>query len=81
MHDMSSKKVTNEQADADWRLKLGVAILLLSIILPVAGVPVVTSVELSAAMTTTFSAALLITAEILGIVAIAVMGKSGFAFI
>ncbi len=79
MHDMSSQKVTNKQTDGDWRLKLGVVILLLNIILPVAGVPVVTSVELSATMTTSFTAALLITAEILGIVAIAVMGKSGFA--
>lgn len=81
MHDMSSQKVTNKQTGGDWRLKLGIVILLLSIILPVAGVPVVTSLELSATMATTFSAALLITAEILGIVAIAVMGKSGFALI
>ena len=79
MHDMSSQKVTNKQTDGDRRLKLGVVILLLNIILPVAGVPVVTSVDLSETMTTSFTAALLITAEILGIVAIAVMGKSGFA--
>ena len=81
MRENSTSKDTMAPAAAGWRLKLGMAIFLLSIILPVAGVPVVTSLDLSSAMTTSLSAALLVTAEFLGIMAVAVMGKSGFAFI
>jgi hypothetical protein len=81
MHDASSQTDAIGQAAGGWRLKLGVAIFLFSIILPVAGVPIVSSFDLSTTMTATFSGALLVTAEILGVLAIAVMGKSGFAFI
>ena len=72
------------QADlpaAGWRLKLGVALFVLSILLPVIGVPLVAALGLSAATVATVTGVLLVSAEVLGIVAVAVMGKPGFAFI
>lgn len=75
-----------EAAKADlpatgWRLKLGVALFGLSIALPVIGVPLVAAIGLSAGTVATVSGALLGGSEVLGIVAVAVMGKSGYAFI
>ena len=64
-----------------WRLKLGIGLLALSIILPVAGVPLVALVGLSAGRVATISGALLAGAEVIGVVAVAVMGKSGYAYI
>ena len=69
------------EPDTGWRLKLGIAIFVLSIILPVAGIPLVSTFKLSSAVAATISGGLLVGAEILGLVAIAVMGKPGFAFI
>jgi hypothetical protein len=72
------------QADvpaAGWRLKFGVAVFGLSIVLPVLGVPLVAAMGLSAATVATISGALLAGSEVLGIVAVAVMGKSGYAYI
>lgn len=64
---------------AGWRLKLGVALFALSIVLPVLGVPLVAIMGLSAGAAV--SGALLAGAEVLGLVAVAVMGKSGYAYI
>jgi hypothetical protein len=72
------------QADvpaAGWRLKLGVALFGLSILLPVLGVPLVAAMDLSSTIVATISGAMLVGAEVLGIVAVAVMGKSGYAYI
>ena len=66
---------------AGWRLKLGVALFGLSIALPVLGVPLVAAMGLSATNVATISGVLLVGAEVLGIVAVAVMGKSGYAYI
>jgi hypothetical protein len=66
---------------AGWRLKLGVALFGLSILLPVLGVPLVAAMDLSTTTVATISGALLAGAEVLGIVAVAVMGKSGYAYI
>ncbi len=74
---MSVHTSTLEKPAADWRLKLGAALFGLSILLPVVGVPLVTALGLS----TTMTAALLVGAEVLGICAVAVMGKTGYAFI
>jgi hypothetical protein len=60
---------------------LGLALFVLSIALPVAGVPLVAALGLSAAVTASVSGALLVSAELLGLAAVATMGKSGFAFI
>ena len=64
-----------------WRLKLGVALFGLSIVLPVLGVPLVAAMGLSDATVATVSGVLLGGAEVLGIVAVAVMGKTGYAYI
>jgi hypothetical protein len=66
---------------AGWRLKLGVILFGLSIVLPVLGVPLVAALGLSTGAVATVSGALLAGSEVLGIVAVAVMGKSGYAYI
>ncbi len=68
-------------AGVGWRVKSGAALFVFSIVLPVAGIPLLASLGLSAQMTATLSGALLLGAELLGIVAIAVMGKSGYLYI
>ena len=64
-----------------WRLTVGIGIFVLSIVLPVAGIPLVAALNLSAAATASVSGVLLVGAEILGIGAIALMGKDGYAFL
>ena len=64
-----------------WRLKLGIALFGLSIALPVLAVPLITAMELSSATVATASGIILVFAELLGIAAVAVMGKSGYAYI
>ena len=66
---------------AGWRLKLGAALFGLSIAIPVLGVPVMASTGLSATTTASVSGILIAGAEVLGLAAVAVMGKSGFAYI
>lgn len=53
----------------------------MSIALPVIGVPLVAAIGLSATTLATVSGMLLASAEVLGIVAVAVMGKPGYAYI
>jgi hypothetical protein len=74
-------KNMSEQIKAGWRLKLGVAIFLLSIVVPLAGVPMVAGLSLSAAMKVTVTGCVLIFGNILGVLAVAVMGKSGYNYI
>lgn len=64
-----------------WRLKFGILIFILSIVLPLAGIPLLTSLDLSKAITASVSGVLLVGAEILGITAVAVMGKPGYLMI
>ncbi len=79
---MSDQLSGSEQpSGADWRLKLGVALFVLSIVLPLLGIPVVATLGFSSSITATISGALLIGAEVIGVAAIAVMGKSGYAYI
>ncbi len=66
---------------AGWRLKLGVALFGLSIVLPVLGLPLVAVMGLSTTTLATISGAMLAGSEVIGIVAVAIMGKSGYAFI
>jgi len=69
------------QPAADRRLKLGAALFGLSIILPLLGVPLVVALDLSRTMTASVSGGLLLAGEILGVAAVAVAGKSGYALI
>ena len=78
---MSAHTYPSEKPAASWRLKLGAALFGLSTLLPIVGIPLVTSLGLSTTMTASLSGALLVGAEVLGVCAIAVMGKSGYAFI
>jgi hypothetical protein len=78
---MSAHTNPLEKPAADWRLKLGAALFGLSILLPVIGIPLVTALGLSTTMTASVSGALLVGAEVLGVCAVAVMGKIGYAFI
>ncbi len=72
---------TVEHPSSGWRLKAGVALFILSIAVPLIGIPVVTSLGASAAVTASTSGVLLVAAEIMGILAVVVMGKEGYAFI
>ena len=71
----------DSEFQAGWRIRAGAALFGMSILLPIAGVPLVATLGLSTAMTASLSGALLVGAELLGVAAVAVMGKSGFAFI
>jgi hypothetical protein len=66
---------------AGWRFKLGVVLFGLSLALLLLGVPLVAVMGLSATTVATISGAMLAGSEVLGIVAIALMGKSGYAYI
>jgi hypothetical protein len=78
---MSEQAGSAEQPIASWRITLGVIIFLLSIIVPAAGIPAVEALDLSVTMKSSVSGALLIGAEVLGIIAVAVMGKPGYLYI
>jgi len=65
----------------DWRLKLGAVLFGLSILLPIAGVPMVGLFDFSTGMSATLTGGLLVSAEVMGLAAVAVMGKSGYAYI
>lgn len=69
------------QPVASWRFKAGIALFVLSITLPLVGVTLVATLGLSAQMTASVSGMLLVGAEVLGIIAVAVMGKNGYAYI
>ena len=69
------------QPAAGRRLKVSAALFGLSIILPLLGVPLVVALDLSRTMTASVSGGLLLAGEILGVAAVAVAGKSGYAFI
>ncbi len=78
---MNDHARTTERPVADWRLKLGVAVFALSIILSVAGVPAVASLDLSGTVTASLSGALLMAGEMLWVLAVAVLGKPGYLFV
>ena len=63
------------------RLKAGITLLVLSIAVPLLGLPVVTTLGFSATVTASVSGALLLGGEIVGILAVAVMGKDGYTFV
>jgi hypothetical protein len=65
----------------NWRLKLGAGLFGLSILLPIAGVPMVGLFDFSTRVNATVTGGLLVSAEVMGLAAVAVMGKSGYALI
>lgn len=60
------------------RVKFGAAVFVLSILLPLGDLPLVPLLGLSAAATATVSGLLLVSAEVLGVVAVPIMGKPGY---
>lgn len=66
---------------AGWRFKLGVTLFALSLLGPLVIIPLIAGLNLSAAMVTSISGAILIGAEVLLVAAAAVMGKNGYAYI
>lgn len=80
-NDMGEKITNAEIPVLGWPLKLGAGMFVFSILLPFAGVPLVTALDLSKSLTTSLSGAFLIGGELFGLMAVAVMGKSGYAYI
>ena len=78
---MNADASTATQTAVGWRLKLRVPIFVLSILVPVAGIPLVATLDLSGTITTSVSGALLGGSEVLGLLAVAVMGKPGYLYI
>ena len=76
-----SEQTTSEQSPTGWRLKLGAVLFVLSILLPFVSVPLVAAFGLSATLTASITGVLLMGAEVLGLAAVAVMGKSGYTYI
>ena len=77
---MIEEASNRDQPAAGWRLKVGVLLFALSIILPIVGIPFVAGLDLSGTMATSVSGALLIGAELFGVTAVAVMGKPGYLY-
>ena len=67
-----------DKMTSSWQLKAGIALFVLSIIVPVGGIPLVAYLSLSKTMTALLTAVFLIGGEVLGIAAIALMGKVGY---
>jgi hypothetical protein len=69
------------QPFAGLRLKLGIFLFGLSILMPIVGVPLVAMLVESTAATASITGGLLVAAEVMGLVAIGIMGKSGYAYL
>lgn len=78
---MRQEEKATGQVVTTWRVKAGIGVFVLSIVMPMAGIPLVAAVNLSTAATASVSGVLLVGAEILGLGAIALMGKDGYAFL
>lgn len=72
---------TDNSAHCSWHLKAGAVLFGLSILVPIAGVPVIGLLKLGGALKTFLSGGVLLTGELLGIAAVAVMGKPGYLFL
>jgi len=84
LNDSTAAEGSKEKAALDmvgWRLKAGLGMLILSVLLPLAGVPTVAFLGLSTTVSTSVTVGLLTAGELLGIAAVAVMGKSGYLYI
>jgi hypothetical protein len=64
-----------------WRFKIGIALFALSFVPPLFGIPLLAMMELSPAIATTLSGVMLVGAEVIGLISIAVLGKDGFNYI
>ena len=78
---MGKPEDSSGQPSSGWRLKFGIALFVLSIAVPLLGVSVVTALDFTATFAASVSGALLLGGEILGILAVAVMGKDGYTYV
>ncbi len=78
---MSEESSHSAGPQSDWRFKLGLAMFLLSIAIPILGIPIVTMIGLSHTVTATLSGICVVGAEVLGVTAVTVMGKTGYNII
>jgi hypothetical protein len=65
----------------DWRMKIGITLFVLSFVLPLGGIPALTALGLSDALAASIGGVFIVTGELLGIGAVAVMGKSGYHYL
>jgi hypothetical protein len=79
--EVTDKMNANRQPILDFKLKLGIFLFGLSILIPITGVPLAAMLIKSTAATASVTGGLLVAAEIMGLVAIGVMGKSGYAYL
>lgn len=75
---MGAQAPRSESQSTGWRLKLGAAMFVVSILLPAIAIPLVASMNFTGTQAATLSGILLAAAELLGLGAVAVMGKSGY---
>jgi hypothetical protein len=67
--------------EAGWRIRVGGAVFALSIVGPIVLLPLMAAASLEAATTAAISGAILGSAELLGLGAVAIMGKPGYAYL
>ena len=72
---------TTKQNSTSWSLIIGFCLFAISVIIPLAGIPLVAMLRLSTAVSASISGALLIGSEVLGLISVAVMGKEGYEFV
>ena len=68
-------------AISGWRLKASLALFILSIVAPSAGVLLVTTLDLSSTLAAILSGMLLMSGELFGIAAVAIIGHPGYQYI
>ena len=74
-------ETTGSASITGWRFKASLALFIFSIVVPAAGLLLVGTLGLSVTLTATVSGALLMGGELLGIAAVAIMGKPGYEYI
>lgn len=78
---MANDPIAAASPEAGWRIRVGGAVFALSIVGPLVLLPLVTAASLEAATTAAVSGAILGAAELLGLGAVAIMGKPGYAYL
>lgn len=75
---MNEDAHNKDQLVTSWQFKAGIGVFVFSILLPLGGIPLVACLHLSTAKTALLTTVFLAGGEILGIIAIALMGKAGY---
>ena len=70
-----------EKIEFTWRIKLGLVIFVISLIVPYVLAPLVVFMGLSGPLTATIAGGLYLSGEIMGIASIALLGKDGYRYI